>query len=418
MDSFEKDFFASNRRRLFELLPDRSAVLLNASTLKTRSWDSHYPFCQDRNFYYLTGYENRSAAILLKKNGNNLNCTLFVIQLTPLQIHWNGYLPGPEEVRDITGIESVTTIDNLFQQLGTLSTNTDCLYLDFLPVPPYSPLTETLQLADEIRRTNPHVEIRRAHTLLAGLREVKRPIEIERIRKAVDLTREGITGFLKYIGPDQPEYAIDARFTYELQKRRCQPAFQTIIASGENATILHYTALDRTMQDGELVLTDLGAEFRLYSADITRTFPVNGKFSEEQRQLYELVLEANERTIEAVKPGMTFQGLNDVTRNILAEGMKKLGRINDLKDISRYYTHGVAHSLGLDTHDIMSGTQQTLVPGMVLTIEPGLYIPENRIGIRIEDDVVVTENGAENLSNGIPKKPDDIERWMSECRSA
>ncbi|MBN1879388.1 aminopeptidase P N-terminal domain-containing protein [bacterium] len=417
MESFEKDFFAANRRRLLEILPDRSALLLTAASPKIRSWDSFYPFCQDKNFYYLTGYNNPSAAILFRKTGNNLTCTMFVILLTPLQIHWNGYLPGPEEVKEITGIDSVTSLENLNKQIGFTLSNVDYLYLDFQPVPPHSPLSETLQAVEEIRKTNPQVEIRRAHSLLAGLREIKHPLEIERIRKAIDVTHAGIDGLLNQLKPGSTEYELEACFNFELHKRRCFPAFQTIIASGANATVLHYSSLDRTLEKNELVLTDLGAEYQHYSADISRTFPVNRRFSKKQLAFYELVLEANERTISAVKPGISLLELNDITRTVLATGLKTLGLISDDKDINKFYTHGVAHSLGLDTHDIVSGNNKTLVPGMVLTIEPGLYIHENNLGIRIEDNILVTEEGHINLSAAIPKKPMEIEKWISDVQS-
>ncbi len=336
MASFEKEFFASNRRRLFEILPDRSAMLLSAASLKTRSGDSHYPFCPDKNFYYMTGYENPSAAVLFKKNGNNLSTTMFVIQLTPLQIHWNGYLPNPDEVKDITGIESVLTIDSLNRHIGVTLSNIDTLFIDFHPVSPYDPLTDVLQTVAEIRRTNPQVTISRAHHLLARLREIKAPVETEKIQKAIDLTLTAIDGLLPQIKPGSTEYQLEACFNYELHSRRCQPAFQTIIAAGNNATILHYSSLGDTLQKGELVLLDLGAEYCHYSADISRTFPVDGVFSNEHRRLYELVLEANARTIESVKPGVSFAGLNETARDILAAGMKKLGYITDEKEIGRF----------------------------------------------------------------------------------
>lgn len=416
MPSF-KEMVAKNRQKLVDMLPDRSVILLFAAPLKIKSWDSHYPYCQDKNFFYLTGYENRSAAVLIKKNGTSVSTILFVVQLTPSQIHWTGYLPTPEEAATITGIQTVEPLDKLNQYLAATLKQTDHLFLDFHPVNPDEPLTDALQFAETIRGRNPHVAIHRIHDFMARLREIKSAEEIEKISEAIRLTHKGFEKLMCAIRPGVPEYEIEAYFNFELHRHRTIPAFTGIVASGKNATVLHYNAMKDSLKNGELVLLDLGAEFEHYSADISRTFPVNGRFSPEQRDLYSLVLEANIRTIEAVEPGLTLASLNTITRNILAEGLKKLGYLNDLPDVSKYFTHGVSHSLGLDTHDITSRNTDTLHPGMVITVEPGLYLPEKNTGIRIEDDVLVTETGCRNLSVDIPKTIVAIEDWMSSRQS-
>ncbi|MCD4653140.1 M24 family metallopeptidase, partial [bacterium] len=202
-----------------------------------------------------------------------------------------------------------------------------------------------------------------------------------------------------------------------LHRNRSCPAFPTIVASGENATILHYNSLNKTVSDGELLLLDLGAEYGHYSADISRTFPVSGRFTSKQRDIYNLVVEANIQTIEAIKPGIPISNLDEIAKRVLCEGMKKLGYIKKDAEISKYFTHGVSHHLGLDTHDVHSEKPTTLQPGMVITVEPGLYLPEFQIGIRIEDDVVVTKEGQINLSKAIPKKADEVESWIQDVQS-
>lgn len=409
--------FAVNRRRVFERMPDRSALLLQSATPKIRSGDTPYPYCQDKNFYYLTGHNHRQAALLLSKNGSKTNTQMFVIELTPLQRHWLGHLPGPDEVRETTGIESVTSIRNLPEALRRVLKNTEILYLDFEPAGLHEPLNERLQLADTLRRENPHLLLKRAFPLMAQLREIKDDWEVGHIRDAVELTRKGISRILRHMKPGVMEYQMEAWFNLELHLHQTVPAFPTIVATGKNATILHYTSVSDSLSDGDLLLLDLGAESRHYSADISRTVPVSGRFTDKQKAVYELVLEANIRTIEAAKPGMTFNDLNTITREVLGAGMKKLKYISDEQDIARYYTHGVSHPLGLDTHDVHSGYYPAIRPGMVITIEPGLYIEEEGIGIRIEDDIVITESGCENLSGNIPKTPDAVERWIAASQS-
>jgi Xaa-Pro aminopeptidase len=209
------------------------------------------------------------------------------------------------------------------------------------------------------------------------------------------------------------EYEVEANFDYVL---KCfgvtDYAFKTIAASGVNATVLHYSQNNTKTQDGDLILFDLGAQWNYYNADITRTFPLSGKFTERQKEIYNIVLKAMDDTMAVIKPGVPFAKLNETTRASLAEGLKKIGLIKEDSELSKYYFHGVSHYLGLDTHDV--GSRDTeLKPGMVLTIEPGLYIEEEKIGIRIEDDVLVTEGGSENLAKDIIRTVEDIEKLMN-----
>ena len=411
------EFFAINRQKLLNILPDRSVALLFAATPKIRSWDSHYPYCQDKNFYYLTGYENHSSAIVIKKMESSISIVLFVVKQTPSQIHWSGYLPTLEEASQITGIQSVQSLDSLNAYLTTTLKSADHLFLDFHPVNPDEPLSPELQFADLMRLRHPHITIHRIHNLMAQLREIKSPEEITRISGAIELTHKGIERLLRHVRPGVSEYELEAHFNFELHKNGTNPAFPGIIAAGKNATVLHYNSMKDLLNLDELVLLDLGAEFKHYSADISRTVPVNGKFSPKQCDIYALVLEANIKTIEAVKPGITLVDLNKLTQKTLAEGLKKLGVINDLSDVSKYYTHGVSHSLGLDTHDLISGKMKALEPGMVITIEPGLYFSNDGVGVRIEDDILVTKSGYQNLSINIPKDIKAIEDWMISLQS-
>ncbi|MBN1296324.1 aminopeptidase P N-terminal domain-containing protein [bacterium] len=408
--------FADNRKRVFEQMPNNSAVLLTSAPPKIRSGDTPYPYCQDKNFYYLTGHNQRHAALLLIKKGTTTTTQMFVVRLTPLQIHWMGPIPGPEEVSKLTGISSVKSIDSLPDTLHRILQNLEILYVDFSPVSTTEPLTESLQLTESLRIRNPHLTIKNAASILTPLRTIKADWEVQRVKNAIRLTFTGLSRMLQEMAPGKTEYTLDAWFTLALQLERSVPAFPTIAATGKNATILHYTQLNDTLQDGDLLLLDLGAEYMHYSADISRTFPVNGTFTAQQRDLYTLVLEANVETIKAVKPGMSLMELNDITRNVLAAGMQRLGYITQGAEIANYYTHGVSHMLGLDTHDVHPDDNR-LVPGMVITVEPGLYLENEGIGIRIEDDVLVTDSGSENLSADIPKTAKDVENWIRNVQS-
>ncbi len=216
--------------------------------------------------------------------------------------------------------------------------------------------------------------------------------------------------------PGVREFQLNGHFTGTLIGGGARPAYPPIIATGGNAAVLHYTTLRDAVQPGDLVLVDAAAEFGCYKADITRTFPVDGTFTEEQRAIHDLVGEANQAVLAAMRPGVPHKELQRITRQVLGRGMKALGYLRDESDIGSYYFHGVSHYLGLDTHDV--GEYRELEPGMVLTVEPGLYLKEKGLGVRIEDDVAITADGIEVLSANIPKDARAMERWMAELQAS
>ena len=209
------------------------------------------------------------------------------------------------------------------------------------------------------------------------------------------------------------EYELEAYFDFNCKSKGVKDlAFKTIAAAGKNATVLHYVDNNAEMKDGDLILFDLGAQYKYYNADISRTFPVNGKFTERQKEVYNAVLSVNEEIIKTIKPGITTAEINEKANDLLGEACVKLGLLEDKKDFRKYYFHSIGHSLGLDTHDIVIDRNFTFEPGMVYTVEPGLYIPEESIGIRIEDDILVTEDGAISLTKDMIKTVDEIEEFM------
>jgi Xaa-Pro aminopeptidase len=253
-------------------------------------------------------------------------------------------------------------------------------------------------------------------TILRPLRTIKSAYEISCLRKAIQATAAGLEAAMRSMRPGQFEYEVDAVIVYHCRRRGCQGmAFPCIVGSGTNGCIPHYTLNARRMEDGDLVVMDVGGDYRHYAADITRTVPVNGRFTPRQREVYELVLRAQAAAIEAVKPGASAGEPDRVARRVLGEGLKKLGLAKNTREAMRYCPHGVSHALGMDVHDVPVAT---LAPGAVITIEPGIYIPEEGFGIRIEDDVLVTEQGREVLSREVPKTVEAIEALMARPREA
>ena len=259
----------------------------------------------------------------------------------------------------------------------------------------------------------PYLRVQNIYHEIASLRLIKSEEEINLIRKAIDITDMGVKQLMKNAKVGMKEYQLEAYFDFSLKSSGVTDyAFPTIAAGGKNATILHYMKNDSELQDDELVLFDLGAQYKYYNADISRTFPVNGKYTERQKQVYNVVLKAQEAVIAIAKPGIMFSVLNETAKEVLATGCIELGLIKEPGELSKYYFHGVSHYLGLDTHDV-GNRDIKLKPGMICTNEPGLYIEDENIGIRIEDDILITKNGCENLSKQIIKTVDEIEAFMA-----
>jgi Xaa-Pro aminopeptidase len=269
-----------------------------------------------------------------------------------------------------------------------------------------------LETAKWLKEKFPAVLVKNAYMILISLRAIKEQVEIDKIKASLETTKSGIEALIKNAKPGLYEYELKSHFDYALSSRNKRHSFDLIAASGKNATILHYVRNDNLLKDGELVLFDLGCYTDYYASDISRTIPINGKFSPRQREVYEAVLDVNKKCIEFVKEGITFPELNAYAKDLLAKACIGLGLIKDESEVGKYYYHSVSHSLGLDVHDPAMYTEP-IMAGVVLTIEPGLYIAEEGIGVRVEDNVLVTKEGRENLSQSIIKEVKDIESMMN-----
>lgn len=408
------EFYIRNRKGLADYMEDESILIMFAGRAPYKSADETYPFTPNRNFYYLTGIDRENIILVMTKRKGIVSETLFIEESDPVMARWVGEKMTEAEAREASGITNIDYTKNFYNYFGSILSRFQYnnLYLDLERQEWEISATEAQKFAKEAKERYPYFNIRNIYYKLSDIRSIKTKEEVELIKKAIDVTKRGIEALMKNARPGMMEYEIEAHFDYILTSEGIRDkAFKTIAASGKNATVLHYSENNSRCGENDLILFDLGAQYKYYSADITRTFPVNGKFTERQKAVYNVVLKANEEVTKAVKPGVPFSELNEIAKRVLAEGCKQLGLIKENDELSKYYFHGVSHYLGLDTHDV-GNREEVLKPGMVFTNEPGLYIPEENIGIRIEDDILVTENGCENLSKDIIKTVEEIEEFM------
>ena len=412
-----ENFFENNRKKIIGSLNEEKAVIfLFAGKPINKTCDQFFPFEPNRNFYYMTGIDKPHLIYMAIKNGEKIDETLFIERYDELKAKWDGKTIDEEESKKISNIENIKFLDE-FEKISSnliFRNNIETIYLD-LENRYLDNTKDSFKQAEIIRKNYPNINIKNIYNNIGYSRVFKTPEEIENMKKAISITKEGIENMWQHTQPNMVEYELEAYFDYTLKANGVKDkAFNTILAGGKNATILHYGENNNKIEDGKLVLIDLGATYNYYNADISRTFPINGKFSERQKQIYNIVLEGQKKVIEAIKPGLPFKRLNEILLEHYEVSLKEIGLIKDKSQISNYYYHGVGHYLGLDTHDVSGGLdgEALLKEGMVITVEPGLYISEEEIGIRIEDDVLITKTGYEVLSKDIIKTVDEIETFF------
>ena len=409
------EFVTNNRNKVFKRMLDNSVLILFAGHAPYKRGDEKYEFSPDRNFYYVTGIDRENQIIMFLKTESARSATLYIERDNGYLAKWVGANMTEEEARLESGIEEISYLDKFYGDLSdtVFKNNIKHIYIDLENREWDAAESESLKFANEFRKKYPAVDMIDAYPFFADLRMIKEPYELDLMRKAVKITTDGLEAMMKNARPGMYEYELEAYFDFVLTKNGVtDKAFKTIVASGERGTILHYSKNNCMTKDGDLVLVDCGAQYGWYCGDITRTFPVNGKYTPLQKQIYDIVLEGQRRVIETIRPGVKFSKLNETLKEFYFEELKNLGLVSSPEEVSKYYFHGVSHYLGAETHDIGRYGDRTLVPGMVLTVEPGLYIEEYGIGIRTEDDALVTENGCELLSDGFMKTTEEIEEFM------
>ena len=432
-----KSEFARRRKKLMGMMDRNSIAIVPGAREVTRSRDTEYPFRQNSDLFYLTGFEEPDAVLVLIPGRRQGQVILFCRERDPEMELWNGYRVGPERAVAYLGVDDAFPVDDLDEILPGLIEGTQRIYYSMGHDDVFD--QRVMGWVNQIRRlvrtgAAPPADFTDLAFLLHEHRLIKSAAEIRVMRRAGEISAEAHARAMRECQPGRYEYHLEASIQHTFAEYGARfPAYSSIVGSGANACILHYTENNARLRSGDLVLIDAGCEFQGYAADITRTFPVNGQFTAEQRAIYDLVLEAQRAAIAKVKPGNTWNQPHDATVRVITRGLIKLGLLKgserDLIKAEAYrdfYMHRAGHWLGLDVHDVgeyrVAGRWRQLESGMVLTIEPGIYIaPGNSrvakrwrgIGVRIEDDVVVTDTGCDVLTKDVPKRAEEIEALMA-----
>ncbi len=410
-------FYTSNREKVFKNMKDNSIAVFFAGQAPLKAGDEYYSFYVSRNFYYLTGIKEEDSILLLKKIEGTTSATIYIKVIDEELAKWIGASPSFSSVTETSGILDVKNILDFKDDVATIiyKEKADSLYLDLEFRNFKDNLLESQKFAKEIKEFIPSLNIINIFDTMSSLRAIKEDVEIEKITRASEITKNGVLAMMKNAKNVKKEYELEAYFDFELKKAGVTDfAFKSIVAGGVNAATLHYSKNNCDINENELILTDVGAKFEEYSGDITRTFPKSGKFTEEQKKFYNIVLNGNKLIINTIRPGIKYGDLNRILIDYYFEELTKIGFIKEKSEVRKYYFHNVSHFLGLETHDVGKYRDIPLEEGMVLTVEPGLYIPELNLGIRIEDDVLVTKDGCKVLTKDMIKEIDEIEKYMSE----
>ncbi len=431
----DKNIYHIRREKLIKALGQGVAILKGAPE-QVRSNDTEYPYRQDSDFFYLTGYTDPGAACIINPNDKEHAFTMYVLPQDPKKEVWTGWrlsfddtvsTYGADQALDIAEFEANAL--TAMKTAGTVYTN-----LNHDKDHQYKMLDQLRAVRKEVQRTGGGPEgLESIGSIVHEMRLFKDQHEIALMQKAADISADAHKIAMQTSKPGLHEYHLQAVMeSHFVYGGGAGPAYTSIVGTGDNATVLHYIKNRDVIKDGDMVLIDAAAEYEMYAADITRTFPANGKFTEAQRAIYDVVLNAQKAVIEKAGPGVTFQELHDLDLRLLVEGMVDIGLLTGTPDevienasYQEYFMHKTGHWLGLDVHDLgnymLNGKSRVLEPGMVFTIEPGIYVnsksnaPEKflGIGIRIEDDILITESGNKNLTESVPKEITEIEALMA-----
>ena len=430
-----KDTYSERRNKLGSMLPKNSAVVIAGASTQYRNADSSHAFRQDSNFWYLTGFnEAESTLVLLINEKNNVQSIAFVPEKDELKEIWDGYRAGPEGAMKDYGFDLAFNNTEIDQRLPDLLAGHNQV---FYPVGKSQTLDadiiEWIKSAKSKDRHSSAIDIADASSKVGNQRLIKDEDEIKIMQKACQISAEAHVEAMKFVKPGMTEQEMEAFYQYEFSKRGGRfSAYTPIVAGGENACVLHYVENSKPLKDGELLLVDAGCEFELYASDITRTYPINGKFTAPQLAIYEVVLEAQLKSIEAISTNNNVMDAQIISEKVITQGLIDLGILQGSMEelhaagaFKDFYMHKIGHWLGIDVHDagdyMEDGDYMKFKPGMVTTVEPGIYISSSSdvedkwkgIGIRIEDDILVTAEGNENLTAFVPSDPKEIEALMA-----
>jgi len=424
-DPIDPLLFIENRRRLAARLPSHSIAVLNSNDVMPTSADGVHPFVQQTDLFYLSGIDQEESTLVLfpEAREEKHREVLFLRETSDQIALWEGRKYTAEEATAVSGVKTVFWNSEFQSVFRVLAIQAERIFLNSNEHSRAANVVETrdARFGKWCREAFPLHRFDRLAPILHDLRAVKSPVEIDRIRQAVDITGQTFRRLLGFIRPGVWEYEIEAEIWHEFLRRRSRgPAFQTIVAAGPDTCTLHYVKNDKPCREGELVLIDFGAEYSNYAGDLTRTVPVGGRFSPRQRAVYEAVLRVQKAAIQMLQPGNTLEAANEAVGRIVEAELIGLGLLDaaavqsqatDKPLYKKYFPHGLSHHLGLDVHDY-GNKFRPFEAGMVFTCEPGIYIREEGIGVRIENDILITDQGPVDLAADVPREADEIEALM------
>ncbi len=423
--TIDNKLFVENRNKFCDLLPKNSVAIFYSNDQQPRNGDQFFKFRQQSDFFYLTGIDQEKSILVIYKNESDekLKEILFLLKTNPTIAIWEGHKYSKNEATNVSGISDVFWVDSFDSSIKEILSETNNIYLNRNEYPKFFSEVEDRnhRLGNELKTQYPLHSYHRSAPLLAHLRMIKSGYEIELLQKACEITNKAFRKVLSTIKPGDFEFEVQAEIEYVFTRNRANGhGYEPIIASGKNACVLHYIENDKLCKDGDLVLFDFGAEYANYTADMSRTIPVNGSYSVRQKECYNAVLKVFKEIRKLYVVGNTINLINERVNKLMEKEMVKLNLFTE-EDIEnqdtknplfkKYFMHGTAHFLGLDVHDV-GGKDEKFKPGMVLTCEPGIYIPEENIGIRIENDILITDNESVDLMQDIPIEADEIEMLM------
>lgn len=432
-DLLSPSFFRANRQKLLGSLGDSVVVILYSAGEHTRNNDVDYMYRQDDDFFYMTGCNEPNSVAIFSSTSFEIQDSsgkktpheiLLVDKRNPLHESWEGKRLGPEGAMNILGFEYSLPNELLASILWRATSKAKTIYIPLPPEESKEPLSKFIsEINSVLRYLQQSKTIASPVKAIRTMRDTKQQDELALMQSAVALTLEGHKRMFQACKPGMYEYQLQAEFEYAVKNGGGEfVAYPCIVGASENSVILHYQTNRRKLNDGDVIVMDCGAEYHNYACDVTRTIPVNGKFSKEQREIYDIVLEAQEEAMKEMKPGVKyFEAPTRRAREIIRDGLLRLGIIKDSSDYRKFFIHGLGHPVGLAVHDV--GIDGILRPNQVWTVEPGIYIPANsegvdpkywNIGVRIEDQVLVTETGVTVMSAALPKKAEEVERMMKD----
>ena len=431
-----QSIFSERRSQLSKKVLEGSAIIISSASVKSRISDTEYAYRQDSNFYYLSGYEEPESLLLIRPDHEKEKFVMFCRERDPQREQWDGFRTGQEGAIEQYGADAAHSINSIGEMMPSLLEGVKNIYFSMS-----APCGVDLKISDwieSIRKNTragaePPQNLLSLDSILHEMRLIKEDYEMNLMRQAANITTEAHVRAMQAVTPGMFEYQLEAEYLYAFNKNGARsPAYNSIVGGGNNSCILHYVENNAELQDGDLVLVDAGCEYQYYASDVTRTFPVNGKFSPEQKEIYSIVLEAHKQSMEEAKPGNKWNLMHEKSVEVIVEGLLSIGLLKGTKEeiiekgeYSKFYMHRIGHWLGMDVHDVGSykqdGDWRELEKGMVMTVEPGIYILDSiegiddkwkGIGVRIEDDIAITDSGFELLTPDVPRTIEEVEQTV------